>query len=81
MVNMVRKKRDSGKDSFELIPEKANKLHDDRSYCMALCAWFLSEKRLEGIRARRKPDAKDMLNKFKMNRGKPLNKMFSSERR
>lgn len=31
MVNMVRKKRDSGKDSFELTPEKANKLHDDRS--------------------------------------------------
>ena len=31
LVNMVRKKRDSGKDSFELIPEKANKLHDDRA--------------------------------------------------
>ena len=27
MVNMVRKKRESGKDSFELTPEKANKLH------------------------------------------------------
>ena len=24
---MVRKKRDSGKDSFELTPEKANKMH------------------------------------------------------
>ena len=31
LVNMVRKKRDSGKDSFELTPEKANKLHDDRA--------------------------------------------------
>ena len=29
-VNMRRIRRDSGKDSFELIPEKANKLHDDR---------------------------------------------------
>ena len=28
---MVRKKRDSGKDSFELTPEKANKMHDDRA--------------------------------------------------
>ena len=28
---MVRKKRDSGKDSFELTPEKANRLHDDRA--------------------------------------------------
>ena len=54
MVNMVRKKRDSGKDSFELIPEKANKLHDDRSYCMALCAWFLSEKRAERIRNKKR---------------------------
>jgi hypothetical protein len=30
-VNMARKKRDSGKDSFDLIPEKANTLHDDRA--------------------------------------------------
>lgn len=77
MVNMVRKKRDSGKDSFELTPEKANKLHDDRSYCMALCAWWLSEKRLSNIRARKKPDAKEILNKLQINPGKPLNKMFS----
>ena len=30
IVNMIRKKRDTGKDSFELTPEKANKIHDDR---------------------------------------------------
>lgn len=76
MVNMVRKKRDSGKDSFELTPEKANKLHDDRSYCMALCGWYLSEKRLENIRVRRKPDAKDILAKLQVNRGRPLKKLF-----
>lgn len=76
MVNMVRKKRDSGKDSFELTPEKANKLHDDRSYCMALCAWYLSEKRLEGIRARKKPDAKDILAKLQANPGRPFKKLF-----
>lgn len=76
MVNMVRKKRDSGKDSFELTPEKANKLHDDRSYCAALCAWWLSEKRLEGIRARKKPNAADILSKLQVNPGKPLDKLF-----
>lgn len=27
IINIVRKKRDSGKDSFELTPEKANKMH------------------------------------------------------
>ena len=76
MVNMVRKKRESGKDSFELTPEKANKLHDDRSYCMALCAWYLSEKRLENIRVRKKPDTADIISMLPVNRGKPLNKMF-----
>lgn len=31
LVNLIRKKRDSGKDSFELTPEKANRMHDDRA--------------------------------------------------
>ena len=31
VVNMVRKKRESGRDSFELTPEKARILHDDRA--------------------------------------------------
>lgn len=60
MVNMVRKKRDSGKDSFELTPEKANRLHDDRSYTMALCAWHLSEKRLEHIRTHKRTDTNEL---------------------
>ena len=76
MVNMVRKKRDSGKDSFELIPEKANKLHDDRSYCMALCAWFLSEKRLENIRARKKPDDDELLEFFNIKKPKESHSYF-----
>jgi hypothetical protein len=76
MVNMVRKKRESGKDSFEIIPEKQNKLHDDRSYTMALCAWWLSEKRLANIRARKKPDSQDILDKLQVTRGKPLRKLF-----
>ena len=76
MVNMVRKKRESGKDSFEITPEKANKLHDDRSYTMALCAWWLSEKRLESVRVRKKPSSYDILDKLQVTRGKPLNKLF-----
>ena len=27
LINIVRKKRDSGKDSFELVSEKANRMH------------------------------------------------------
>ena len=61
---------------IELTPEKANKLHDDRSYCMALCAWFLSEKRLENIRARKKPNATEIIDMLPVNRGKPREKLF-----
>ena len=78
MVNMVRKKRDSGKDSFELTPEKANKLHDDRSYCMALCAWWLSEKRLEDVRTKRHNigNTEDILAKLIVSSGKHRDKIF-----
>lgn len=76
MVNMVRKKRESGKDSFELIPEKANKLHDDRSYCAALVAWFLQEKRAERIRNRKRPQDSNLVNMFTMTKAKQPNKMF-----
>lgn len=46
---MVRKKRESGKDSFDLIPEKANRLHDDRAYVSAMCCWGLMLERRKMI--------------------------------
>ena len=49
LVNMVRKKRESGKDSFDLIPEKANRLHDDRAYVSAMCCWGLMLERRKAI--------------------------------
>lgn len=49
LVNMVRIKRESGKDSFELCPEKKNKLHDDRSYCMCMSAYALQQQRRKNI--------------------------------
>ena len=49
LVNMVRKKRDSGKDSFELTPEKANKMHDDRAYTCALLGWALMQERRNDV--------------------------------
>lgn len=73
---MVRKKRESGKDSFELIPEKANKLHDDRSYCAALCAWALSEKRAEHIRNKKRPQPSNILDLFTITKAKQPDKMF-----
>ena len=46
---MVRKKRESGKDSFELTPEKANKLHDDRSYTACMLSYSLMCERRKSI--------------------------------
>lgn len=54
LVNMVRKKRESGKDSFELTPEKANKMHDDRAYTAALLSYALMCERRKNITQKRK---------------------------
>lgn len=74
MVNIVRKKRESGKDSFDLVTEKANKLHDDRFYCSCLCAYWLSEKRRENI-VKRKP-VEDFEQYFKIIRPKETHSYF-----
>ena len=77
MVNIVRKKRDSGKDSFDLIPEKENKLHDDRFYCACLCAYYLSEKRRENITSRKSNGSmRDILSKLVVSNGKHIDKIF-----
>lgn len=77
MVNIVRKKRDSGKDSFDLIPEKANKLHDDRFYCACLAAYWLSEKRRENITSRKRNGSmKEILDKLVVSNGKHIDKIF-----
>lgn len=55
-VNMVRKKRDSGNDSFELAPEKENKMHDDRIYTLSMLSYGLNEiRRKERLSNVKKP--------------------------
>ena len=63
LVNMRRIKRESGKDSFELIPEKVGRLHDDRAYTYVMCSFYLHEVRMSKIRNRQRPDA-DLLEEF-----------------
>ena len=53
---MVRIKRESGKDSFELTPEKRNKLNDDRAYCCCMCGYALQEERRKNITTRKKQE-------------------------
>lgn len=61
LVNMVRKKRDSGKDSFELTPEKANKMHDDRAYTLCLASYALMEERRKSVLDRPRKTSSDIL--------------------
>lgn len=42
IVNMTRIKRESGKDGFELVPEKRNTYHDDAAYCLAMIGYALA---------------------------------------
>ena len=70
VVNMVRKKRESGKDSFELVEDKKNRLHDDKSYCLAMAAYFLSELRRENITKRKRVDAASLVDALPIKQGK-----------
>lgn len=67
LVNIVRKKRESGRDSFELTPEKANKMHDDRAYCMALMGWALVQERRKRLMSKPKEDI-DLVNQLPIRR-------------
>ena len=62
---MVRKKRESGKDSFELTPEKARSLHDDRAYTLALGGYALMEERRKLLLQKPKVNSNDLLNKLR----------------
>ena len=70
VVNMVRKKRESGKDSFELVEDKKNKMHDDKAYTMAMAAYFLSELRRENITKRKRIDTTSLVNALPIKQGK-----------
>lgn len=50
---MVRKPRSNGKDGFELTPEKASRMHDDRAFACALSLFGLSQERRKLIMNRK----------------------------
>lgn len=60
LVNMVRIKRESGKDSFELAPEKRNKMHDDRAYTMAMASYALQQERRKKLKKKPKKNIKNI---------------------
>ena len=72
LVNMVRTKRDSGRDSFNLIPEKANKLHDDRAYCCAMGCYGLMQERRKSIIKKPAPKKTELIDKLPIRKAKEL---------
>ena len=64
LVNMTRKKHDSGRDSFDLTPEKANKLHDDRSYTFAMAGYALAEERRKQFLQKPKLSTNDLVSRL-----------------
>lgn len=71
LINMVRKKRETGKDSFELTPEKANKLHDDRAYTAALAGYALMCERRKAIMNKpKKSNASDLVDRLPIRQGR-----------
>lgn len=71
-VNMIRKKRDSGKDSFELTPEKANKLHDDRIYTLSMLGYALLQERRKDLVNRPKKPTEDLFSQFTIRQPKKV---------
>ena len=77
LVNMRRIKRESGKDSFELIPEKVGRLHDDRAYTYVMCSFYLQEARMSKIRNRNRPDMSALEEFFDFKKPKARHSYFN----
>ena len=70
LVNMIRIKRSSGRDSFEQSPEKRNKMHDDRAYVTALAAYGLMVERRKNILKKASThSSNDLLNSLTIRKG------------
>ena len=83
IVNICRTKRDSGKDAFKLPSHKDADtgasdatMHDDRAYCLALAGLFLSEKRAERIRNKKRTPDHSIIDMLPVRQGKQVKKLF-----
>ena len=76
LVNIYRFKQSSGNDRFDLAPDKAKKLNDDRAYVCAMAAYLLQQLRREHLVTRKKAPTSDIVSKLFVTPGKPLNKLF-----
>ena len=59
IVNIYRFKQASGNDRFDLAPDKANKMHDDRAYVLAMAAYKLQQLRRAPLLKKKQTDDLD----------------------
>lgn len=76
LVNIYRFKQSSGNDRFDLAPDKANKLNDDRAYVCAMAAFLLQQLRREHLVTRKKPNSSSIINQIQMTKAKQLDRKF-----
>lgn len=76
LVNIYRFKQASGGDRFDLAPDKANKLNDDRAYVAAMGAFLLQQLRRDHLVNKPRPQAKNIIDFFTVSSGKPINKLI-----
>lgn len=60
LVNIYRFKQSTGKDRFDLAPDKIGKLNDDKAYCCALLGYELSCMRRTNITGKKKKSTSNL---------------------
>jgi hypothetical protein len=76
LVNIYRFKQASGGDRFDLAPDKANKLHDDRAYVASMSAMFLQQLRRDRLINKKINQPENIIDLFQTTKAKPLDKLF-----
>lgn len=77
MLSIYRFKQSTGKDRFDLAPDKANKMHDDLAYVLALLAWQLVALRRAPITEKKQRSSAELLSKLVVTSGKHRDKYFN----
>jgi hypothetical protein len=69
LVNIYSFKSTNGSIRYDLSPDKANKMHDDRAYSIAMLAWYLQQIRRRNITGKKQQDF-DISKLFMIKKGK-----------
>ena len=56
VVNIHKTKNSSGRVNYNLPPEKKNKMHDDRSFVLAMLCWHLQQLRRDDVIGKKAPE-------------------------